>query len=124
MTSADSGESIFTATTIAGQALVGTAPLTYNWSINIGSGSNALTARWEYRVALSGGAWTAFATAITGSDAEWYSADLSGYPGEIAANQSVVPGAGTWECRLVGAKNTSSGNGIHIESGTATLSLG
>ncbi|MCC7097265.1 MAG: hypothetical protein IT472_08810 [Thermomonas sp.] len=124
MTSADAGETIFTATITAGQSLVGTAPLTYNWTHNSASGANQLAAKWQYRVAGSGGAWTDFAAAIVGSDATWSAIDLSGEAGSVNVNQTKSGlGAGSYECRLVGAKNSSSGNAITIATGTATLSV-
>lgn len=122
MTSAGSGEAIFTATISAGQSLVGTAPLTYNWTHSSSSGSNKLVAKWQYKP--SGGGWTDFAAAITGSAAEWFANDFSGSPGSGNFNQTKSGlAAGTYEVRLVGAKETSSGNAITIASGTATLSV-
>lgn len=123
ITSADSGESIFEATITAGQKLKGVAPLTYNWSHNSASGTNKLVAKWQY--SSDGGAtWTDFDSAITGSDASWSAVDLSGEPGSIAANQEKSGlSAGTYKARLVGAKNSSSGNAITIATGAATLSV-
>lgn len=86
MTSMDGGETVFSATITAGQSLVGTAPLTYNWSHNSSSGSNKLVAKWQYKP--SGGSWTDFDAAISGSDATWNAVDLSGEPGSINVNQS------------------------------------
>ncbi len=123
MTSADSGETIFEATITAGQKLKGTAPLTYNWSHNSSSGTNKLVAKWQYS-SDGGSTWNDFDSAITGSDASWSAVDLSGEPGSITANQEKSGlSAGTYKARLVGAKNSSSGNAITIATGAATLSV-
>ncbi len=123
MTSADSGEAVFEATITAGQKLKGVAPLTYNWSHNSSSGTNKLVAKWQYS-SDGGSTWNDFDTAITGSDASWSAVDLSGEPGSITVNQEKSGlSAGTYKARLVGAKNSSSGNAITIATGAATLSV-
>lgn len=123
MASTNAGETLFTVTTTSGQQIVGTAPLTYRWTRTGANGANKLKVKWGYRVAGSGGAYTDFVagTAITGTDATWNNADFSGEAGSVTGNQSVTPGAGTWEVSLFGAKDTSLGNAITIETGTATV---
>ena len=124
MTRVDAGESIFVVTVSGtGDTINGTAPLTYNWTINSGSGSNVLLARWEYRQ-LPSGSWTAFSSNATGSAATWDADDFFGDTGSLTCNQTKTGlTAADYEVRLVGAKQTSSGNAITIATGTATVSV-
>ncbi len=124
MTRVDAGESIFTVTISgAGDTINGVAPLTYEWTISSGSGSNSLVAKWQYRE-LPSGSWTDFDTALTGTAATYDADEFSLTLGALNVNQTVSGlSAADYEVRMVGKKNTADGNFITVATGTATVSV-
>ena len=122
MSSTHSGEALLTVTLTSGQTLNANATVDYSWSNASGNGSNALKAKAQYRL-VGDTTWLDFAGTVTGSNATWIAVDFSGDPGGLTLAQSKTGlAAGNYETRLVGAKNTSSGNAITINSGSFTAS--
>lgn len=118
MTATNGGESVFLLDVASGESLYASAPLNYNWTVNSGSGTNELVAKWQY--SSDNSSWTDFGSAITGSSAFWSAAVVDGEPGSIMVTQTKSGlAAGQWYVRLVGAKASGAGNGIYIFSGTA-----
>lgn len=123
MSSVDSGETLLTVTLTSGQSLNATATVDYSWSRSTGVSFNSLRAKARYRL-VGAGSWTDFSAGVeTGSNATWNAADFSGDPGSLTLLHSQTGlAAGTYEVSLWGAKNTSLGNAITINSGSFTAS--
>jgi hypothetical protein len=121
ITQQDAGESVFLIDITAGQFIQGIAPLSY---ITDTSGApNSMVAGWEYR--LQGSVpWVSFVsgpTYVEGTPAIWDNIGYYHVEGSINANQSISGLAtGTYECRLVAAKLSGTGD-LQIISGMATV---
>lgn len=110
----------FSAMTVgSGETVTAQLSADYLLSSNI-TATNAAKAKWQSSAA-GVASWTDMGAAVTGSDASFDVIAFDASPGSIAVTQTVTPGAGSYDIRLVMAKN--GGANIFIDTGFGRVTI-
>lgn len=110
----------FSGMTIAsGETATARVSADYLLATNVAA-TNSVRAKWQSSVA-GAGSWTDFGAALGGTDASFDPLSFDATPGSIAIIQTATPSAGTYDIRLVMAKNGFAD--IYIDNGFSGVTI-